>query len=279
MIPANEKHLTLVCYESGYGGDFFCALLDQALGNSKLKPTDGNNRYWFPNIPFSGCNLYAKNLQTIFSYYNKSRHSIELIDSQVGKIDWIDALKKIYDLCYDEDKGLFADNILHQIKSNLYLHNEFNVGNFHYMGNFPDFDVRKIHGNMHLIVLNTSNKIYHQYFNALAKIKTNFVIHKNVKILSTKDFFDWSSLRADIEIDSGKLFFEDSLDQTISETLSKLINKEIKIDIDALKNYRIENIKILTKYFGEDFMSLDVNSFKEKKFKLFNRIIDREDHQ
>jgi len=276
IISPNYKHLTLVCYRSGYGGDFLCALIDEALGNSTFKPRDANNRYWFENYVFSSCNHQIKSLHHIFSYYYK-QDSVQVIDTLVGKAEWADDIKKIYDMCYDEVEEYFVENILEHIRSGLNLENDFNVGNLHYMGEFPALDIRKIHDSLSVIILKTDSELYFQYFHAFSQIKTAFKVLKRAKVMK-KEIFDADPLPYATYIDAGKLFFEDSLDRNISEILSNAIGKKININVDELKRYRDDNIDVLSNYFGKDFMSLDAASFRERKLELFKRVASGEDN-
>lgn len=273
MIPADEKHLTLVCYRSGYGGDFLCALIDEALGNSIFKPRDGNNRYLFNNYIFSTCNDRIKNLHDIFSYYY-DQDSVQITDQILGVADWVDDIKMIYNMCYDENEQFFIDNIIYYIASGLRLPYRYNVGNLHYMGEFPAFDVSKIHSPMSIVTLKTENDLYFQYFHSFSQIKTNFKLLKRARMMK-KEVFDCDPIPNSRIIDAGKLFFEDSLDDTISDTLSEIIGREVNINIDELKRYRKDNIEVLARYFGDDFRTLDASSFR-RKLELYKRVADED---
>lgn len=268
------KHLTLVCYKSGYGGDFLCGLIDKALGNSSLKQRDGNNRYLFKNYVFDNCNQQIKSLHHIFSYYH-NQDSVNVIDGLAGKVDWADDLKRIYNVCYDDEEEIFIENITQHIKDGMNLPFEFNVGNLHYMGQFKPFDISKIHDPMTIIYLRTDDELYFHYFHAFSQIKTNFSVLKNLKIRK-KEFFDWKPLDNSLHIDPGKLFFEDTLDESISSILSNVIGKKIEIDTDTLKAYRDQNDNVLKEYFGDDYKLLDANSFRQKKLELFDKMSEIE---
>jgi len=126
---------------------------------------------------------------------------------------------------------------------------------------------------MSIIFLENNNDLYFHYFHVLSEIKLSYRNLKNRKYVN-KTPAEWDSPPYAINIDAGKLFFEDTLDNTISETLSKIIGKEIIIDIDELKRYRFDNEKILIQYFGEDFKSFDASSFMERKYELFNKVLN-----
>jgi len=270
VTQADNKHLTVVCYRSGYGGDFLCALLDEAFGNNKFIQRDLNNRYLFDNYVFASFNDQLKSLNVIFSYYYGE--DVNFVDSLVGKVKWIDGIKRIYNMCYDEDENIFIDNIMEYIKQSLYLPHQNNVGNLHInMGEFSFFDVRKIHNPISVIFLRTKSELYYQYFHAFSHIKTNFNVLKNTKVLK-KERFNWEPLPYAVEVDVGQLFFEDTLDDTISETLSNIVGKQIIIDLNELKKYRADNDKLLIKYFGSDYKSLDLEAFKKKKLELYDRV-------
>ena len=275
IIPLNDKHLTLVCYRSGYGGDFLCALIDEALGNMKLQTRDANNRYWLDNYVFASCNRQIKSLHHIFSYYY-GLDSVQVIDQLLGKAEWVDEIKTIYDMCYDENEQFFIENITHHITSGLNLPYKFNVGNLHYMGEFPAFDVSKIFSPMSVITLKTESDLYFQYFHSFSQIKTNFKVLKRAKVMK-KEVFDCEPIKNSVTIDAGKLFFEDTLDATISDTLSDIIGTKITINIDELKEYREDNVKVLKRYFGDDYKSLDAPSFRERKLQLFNKVANGKD--
>jgi len=277
VTQADEKHLTLVCYRSGYGGDFLCALIDEALGNSSFQLRDGNNRYWFDNYVFSSCNNQIKSLHHICSYYY-GQDSVQVIDQLLGVADWVDEIKMIYDMCYDENEQFFIDNIIYHIASGLRLPFRYNVGNLHYMGEFPAFDVGKIHNPMSIVTLKTENDLYFQYFHSFSQIKTNFKVLKRARVMK-KEVFDCEPIPNSRIIDAGKLFFEDSLDDTISDTLSEIIGREVKINIDELKRYRKDNVQVLARYFGDDFQSLDAASFRERKLELFRRVASGQELQ
>jgi len=267
MIEINKKHLTLICFRGGYGGDFLCGLIDQALNNSQLIQRDLNNRYSFYNYIFP-FDQKIKNLQGILRYYYAQK------DKKISRPNlWDDNYEKIYNMCYDEDAISFSNNILEYIKSLLHLKYEYNVGSIHFMGGVPTFDLRNIHDQMSIIFLENNNDLYFHYFHVLFEIKLNYRKLKNRKYVN-KTPAEWDSPPYAINIDAGKLFFEDTLDNTISETLSKIIGKEIIIDIDELKRYRFDNEKILIQYFGEDFKSLDASSFMERKYELFDSVLN-----
>lgn len=276
MTQADEKHLTLVCYRSGYGGDFLCALLDEALGNLKFDVRDANNRYWGKNYVFSSVNEQIKSLHHIFSYYY-NKDSVQVIDRLCGKADWADDIKMIYNICYDDNEELFIDNIVQYIASDLRLPYTHNVANIHYMGEFPAFDISKIFHPMSIISLKTESELYFQYFHSFSQIKTNFDVLKRAMTMK-KEVFDCEPIPNSKIIDVGKLFFEDSLDDTISNTLSEIIGREIKINIGELKRYREDNAKVLVRYFGNDYASLDASSFRQRKLELFKRVAEGEDN-
>lgn len=270
MTHLNEKHLTLVCYKSGYGGDFFCALLDEALGNQSFDVRDANNRYWGRNYPFSFVNEHVKSLHHIFSYYKKEQ-SFLLINELSEKVDWARSIKNIVEICYDEDESEFVNNLIQLISFNLNLPYKYNVANLHYMGEYDKFDVRKLHSPNLVLSLKTKNPLYYQYFHALSAIKTNFYILKNTS-LKQKEFFDEKNILYAHEIDVGNLFFTDEIDEKVSEELSYLLRVKIKFNKNELKDYKVKNKKILTKYFGEDFESMNSSEFREKKLKLFDMV-------
>lgn len=269
VIGLNDKHLTLVCYRSGYGGDFLCAMIDQALGNIKFEIRDANNRYWSTNYVFKIVNRYVKSLHHILSYYY-NKGSVEFIDSLANKIEWADDIKQIYDMCFDKDEDVFVSNLMYMIKSNMNLPHRYNVANLHYYGEFPALDVRSFHDPISVIFLTTENVLYQQYFHALSQIKTSFSVLKSGQ-MKRRDRLDWKPPPYAVEIDVGKLFFEDTLDDTISETLSNIVGTPLKIDTDELKDYRIKNDAVLKRYFGDDYSSMSVEEFKAEKFKLFEK--------
>jgi len=277
VTQADEKHLTLVCYRSGYGGDFLCALLDKALGNSQLLTRDANNRYWFNNYVFSTFNYQIKSLHHIFSYYY-DQDSVQVIDSLVGKIDWADEIKKIYDMCYDPDESYFIENVYDYIKTGMNLPYEYNVGNLHYTGEFQAFDLRRVHENMSVIFLKAEDPLHYQYFHAFSQIKTNFKVIKNSSAMK-KENFDWKPLPYASVIDAGKLFFEDSLDDKISSVLSEVVGKRVDIDVAELKRYRADNVEVLKRHFGDNFANMDASAFRAKKLELYARMAQGEDHQ
>jgi len=122
-----------------------------------------------------------------------------------------------------------------------------------------------------VLSLKTKNPLYYQYFHALSAIKTNFYILKNTS-LKQKEFFDEKNILYAHEIDVGNLFFTDEIDEKVSEELSYLLRVKIKFNKNELKDYKVKNKKILTKYFGEDFESMNSSEFREKKLKLFDMV-------
>ena len=270
MTQADEKHLTLVCYRGGYGGDFFCALLDEALQNSKFIQRDVNNRYVFNNYIFASNIDAIKSLNFIFLYYRKIKNGF--IDSLLYELDWADGIKKIHDMCYDEDESAFFYNVSQYLKDSLFLPNLYNVGNLHVnLTEFEYFDVRNIHNNMNVIFLDCKNELYSQYFRTFSHIKTGFSVLKKTKVFE-KEHIVWKAPEYAHIIDVGELFFENIKDSTISNTLSRIVGKEIKIDLDELESYRSDNDKLLIRYFGKDYKHMNVYEFKEKRFKLYDRV-------
>lgn len=277
MIPADEKHLTLVCYRSGYGGDFLCALLDQAVGNLPFDVRDANNRYWGKNYVFSVVNEHVKSLHHIFSYY-QGGDSVPVIDSLSEKFEWAGSIKKIIDMCYDEDEDEFIENLTHFISTSMRLPYKYNFGNLHFAGEFPKFNVRKLHNNMGVVFLKTDDPLYFQYFHALAYIKTNFQVLRSTR-LAKKEIFDSYPILDATEIDVGKLFFEDSLDDSISSTLSKVVGTDLKLDFNELKDYRAKNDLVLKTYFGDDYKSMDAETFRSQKLDLLRRVAAGENYK
>lgn len=265
----NNK-LIFVTYKGGNCGDFFCFLLNKALGNEDLSYQDDTNRCVFKNTAFIDHGI--KGLEEVFRRYNKHKYIMAVDQMDRTGLEYLDWTRRIHDFCYDEDRDQFIRNVRDYIAANLHVYDRNTVASIHYYDYFEGFNLSDVYQPSTTIQLITEDPLCHAYFFYLARYKQRFRLIRNAP-----DWYDFmddppmvNKLPYDVTVvDSGKLFFSSSYDDKAESILSNSLGLQIKFDRNVLNAYRESNEKILVDGFGENYRNMSLVEFRTARKKIF----------
>jgi len=291
--------LISICYPGGFGGDFFCNLLQINFDPNHIFLPDQNNKFeWKKGI------VKSKSINRILFFYKNlilnEKNNYENIENSVYK-DYkifiekytIDFIKTIY----DEDFNIFKKNYIQYIRNahiGHYSTNQYNIINNHYDLPIENFSMHEVFPDALIYFLYAENKYNTILFSFLEIIK-NFKLY-NTNIFDPEIFFsiviekrkliNYKPFDNMIGIDAGKLFLENNdYVNEVEQIFSNTLNRKIKLDRTILNDYKknnkniikqslniFENIHeisnekivkiILENYFIENKLSLQNDKFK-----------------
>jgi len=268
------NRLIFVTYKGGNCGDFFCSLLDKALGNQNTSFQDETNRCNYGNPAYIDHGI--KGLEEVFRRYNKHKYitAVDQMNDKTG-LEHLEWTKRIHDFCYDEDRHEFIKNVRQYISSNLIVNSANTVASIHYYDDFDGFKLTDVYDPSIVFQLMTSNPLHHSYFFYLARYKQRFALIKN-----SPDWYDFKEdapmvkeLRDNVTvIDSGKFFLTSTYDDEMESIVSNRLGFEVRFDKDLLNKYRRDNEKIMTDSFGKNYRDMSLDEFRQKRKKIFERM-------
>lgn len=282
------SNLIVIGYAAGYGGEFFHSLLASNYTNYKpilresnhLNNSDLNNWYTVDNYNSLG---YLKCLDSVVDHCGDLITGENKTQTSVASVNG----KKYMSLIWEKDPLLLIENLIYFCRQQ-YDTNKPKIINFHYHERlrhhnlFPNLTMNNIFPNSKKIRL-VGDKYYHDLFSLLYLFKTN-AITVNKKIGNTNlDFFIDGALpkrRKEfigkpfedfVDVDVGKLFFEDDKNIILTEALlSEITGTNIAINKhDILKKYKHKNLLILKNILGNDFLK---NSEERNTELVFNYV-------
>lgn len=287
--------LIVIGYPAGYGGEFFSSILVSNFDAYKpiqRKSAHVNNdklKNWYT---FDGYNSIGslKSLDSILC------HCGDLIDqSNSDKVKIVSRYAKPHiDIIWDSDPKVLIENLTYVCRDhvNYYKPKIINVHYHERLRNheiFGSFTLNDIFPGSTKFRMACSS-YYHDLFTLLYVFKTN-AIYENINMGNDdKDFFFECALperRKDfigkpfedfIDIDVGKLFFEDDFNVDLTEQqLSSVLNKKIDLNKKEItENYKPRNINILKDILGANFMD---NSEETNTQLVFDYVSTKFDEQ
>ena len=279
-----------VCYPGGFGGDFFCNLLQMNYDPSHTFLPDKNNMFAWPTnysdtIKFEFERRFLKKTNEVFNCYDKKN---VFFGNEVNATN----IKSFVNILYDEDRAIFIKNYIQFVRNCYYRGyvQEKHISNFHYTMPIKNFSIHKVFPSSFNIFLYSKNTEYSVLFYLLLFFKlasdsqkTNLSIPFNIKkngkkIIGKKEtilFYKRGYSNCDnmIGIDVGKLFFEyDGYENEAEQILSDALNRKIVLDKNVLNEYKKNNIKLIQRYAGIKNI-LDICP-KEISNKILNNYIE-----
>jgi len=253
--------LISICYPGGFGGDFFCNLLQINFDPNHTFLPDQNNKFeWKKGI------IKSKSINRILFFYKNlilnEKNNYENIEDSVyrdyknfTKKYTIDFIKTIY----DEDFDIFKKNYIQYIRNahiDHYSTNKYNIINNHYDLPIENFSMHEVFPDALIYFLYAENKYNTILFYFLEIIK-NFKLY-NTNSFDPKIFFsiviekrkliNYKPFDNMIGIDAGKLFLENSdYVNEVEQIFSNTLNRKIKLDRTILNNYKKNNKNIIKK--------------------------------
>ena len=260
-----NTNLILVNYLGGYGGDFFCNLLHNAIDPSYSFETTGLNKY---ETSHHEKYKYIKLLGVIIQRYRSERQGRNTDDMNLVKsvhqrninVPWLWA-EKMYSICYDKDPQTFYQNLKQAIRQELpYPKNNLVIANYHNARFAHLLDMNQIIPKSKNILLYTNSLKYHCLFDLLGLYKKQFMFLKQAAESSHLDpniVFEYKASKQPIppndnylSIDAGRLFFETGIEDQTNAALSEYLGCDIVLNHEMLYKYRKNNIKILNSLVG-----------------------------
>ena len=274
-----NTNLIIVNYKGGYGGDFFCNILQKAIDPSHTFTPSATNQFDVSHK--FGEWSWLKELGNLVQ-----RH----MDEQLNRgLDYSLAIRNlswsyadgIYKICYDPDISVFANNVADFLKQKMiYPTDKVVVCNYHNTihKNLIHFDLTRIFPQSKGIFLRTDSLKYHALFQLLALYKNDYKpLRKVARYLvnnMSPDIYQYNASsdrpepfsNTDFAIDSGRLFFDMDIINKINKDLSIYLNCEIKLDDQIIKHYRQKNLDIINRTIGnvDDLSDYDVKVAVEK---------------
>jgi hypothetical protein len=240
--------LSVICYPGGYGGDFFCNLLQLNYDpNHIFSPNEKNKFEW--GIP----GLAGKRINPILRFHNDTLLSEYLFSKGIkDAIQYRSFIEKIY----DEDFYKFKKNYI-QYNRNLamakYLNNS-PILSYHYTTPNTDFSMHEMFPGASIFLLYTEKFEVNFFFKLLETIKNNdlsLVRLENLKthigsIITNQNNYNFVIKKYElfdnmIGIDAEKLFFEDGYEEEIEKILSDNLGRKIILNRNLLKKYKKDN--------------------------------------
>lgn len=256
----------VVGYDGGYGGDYFSMLLySNFMREYQIEPYKQvqphnkifNNHYKHIYNPA----IYSKVIKNLSIFLQYCYLKVEKNNKNVNK------LKKIF---FGDDFNYFFDvnpnNVIDNISSFFNSTINYNIDNvtaIHYFtsppGTFKNFTFEKVYPNSIKFRL-VSNKFYRVLFQTLSifKNKTPLILQQDYQVLNNEFNTEFLEPLEDfIDIDSGKLFFEDvKYIEQIEKKLSEILNKNINLKKNHIINtYKIKNHHILSHILGPNYLN------------------------
>jgi len=274
-------------YPGGYGGEFFCHLLNKSLNKRSLTTIEFNehSKYtWRNDIYPSELNHAFKCIGKTLREYKREYRKIRKEDNR----DWTDTLytrddkspvligvEKVVSMLYDDDKKQFMQNYVDFLR---YFYKEkskeidYQIYCFHYDINEPRLYINRVFPGCTSYVLHASTKRHAVYFrildaykNFLTRADNEFKEHDegNVRDYMSGYARPWPPLFPTNVIDMGKFVFEDTEDSTVllENQMSSVQNTRVEFNRQILDNYRKKNKKII-----DDFLCVeDADELDEKE--------------
>jgi hypothetical protein len=255
--------LIIVCYSAGFGGDFFCNLLQINYDPNHTFSPDKNNKFsWiYKNSPRHGPKILIKKIHTIFKYYKAIKNNYE-DKFLIEEFDWshkltLRIMKEIMNIIYDEDFNTFKQNYIEFVRNITYLEylqKECVIINTHSLEVLNFINIRNIFPESLIVNLFVKKNEYAllnlllgriKNFNEEKKDRVKRVLKLDIEKYLTKD----NSYDTIIGIDVGKLFFEDGYEDEAENILSTKLNREMKLNRKMIEKYKKGNIDLLGKTF------------------------------
>jgi hypothetical protein len=287
--------LSIICYKGGYGGDFLCNLLYQNYNEKHLvSPKTKENQFDFTLLDAGYTHPCLKNIKDLFSLHKDSKNKfnsikltefdrIEIKKNNSKKLikeifDYEDLLK-IYNILYDEDPNIYAENVSHYLRDIFYkgYKEKKYIARMHWHHpTYDNFQLSKVFPGANVFLLVTDNMIYHNFFTLLTFVKNNQMYY--YKLLNDSTFIDMftdekkvvkNSFDNMIPLDVGKLFFEDEYEKNIEEILSDTLQKKIILNRQLLQKYKKNNMTIIENIIGKENMKNHTPSLILEKVGIF----------
>ena len=244
--------LVVINYPAGYGGDFFCNLLNMNYDPNHKFAGNSNNKFEWHTVDWYN---HFKKTGILFSVYEcDDKEKLWETYSKYTSNKIVKHSKKLFAILYDEDPDIFKENYIQYIRNSLYKgYNEgkFIVNTHSSKAGKMLFEVLPGAIMFHLI----ANKIEHACLFVLLfvikeknyedkKLWIDF-LYNNIEMFSIKYTFDNM-----ITIDVGKLFFENGYEEEAENIFSNALNRNITLNRTILSNYKKNNIELLAKNFN-----------------------------
>lgn len=256
--------LITVNYSGGAGGEFFCNLLEAALENKRFGAlADQNNKYSFS---------FKFNIVNGIGYYQSP-----FILYRLHKDD---NYRSLFEKVYDADNKTIEDNVMYTNMYRLFLHvndpddnvtkenivnayrtfvapsENYKISFSHNIKHYtPGLTLSDIYPNSKNILLTVTNLSHLNLFWFLGWYKNNPKLSPALReityyysnVVSDPKFLDENKIYMD------KIMFMDNLEDYVAEInqmISTLLGRSISLDLQALKDYRSANQKIIRDYFS-----------------------------
>lgn len=275
------KHV-IICYESGYGGDFLSGLIDKSLNLTEGPDftDESTNRWKHESEDFYGFPI--KNINYLISlrrYGNRILHgALDAAAGNKGSVKHLKTLNTVYDMIKDPDYEVFIENLKFFI-SNVDTSKKHVVTNSHYTFRVDKFSIWDIAKNVAPFMLTTeSDGRFCMLFELLGLYKKNWQFHVSKAERITKEeviLRNTSGLRPrnvdDVPcVFVDKLFFHEEYDQA-ENTLSENIGTPVNLDRKLLRYYAARNNEILCDLLGSDYFDLSDSNLKNRIIDVYNR--------
>jgi hypothetical protein len=173
-------------------------------------------------------------------------------------------MKKIMNIIYDEDFDTFKKNHIQFIRNCMYedyLQKKYIIRNTHYIEALKYINMVDIFPGCLIVILFVKNNEYALLNLLLDRIKNKKIEEKKDQVNLVLQTYHMNNLTVHysnflsnsydkfIEVDVGKLYFEDGYEDEAEKILSAKSNIEIKLDREMIKKYRKGNMDLLAKTY------------------------------
>ena len=292
--------MIIVGFKGGFGGDLFASILDSNFNRkTKIKKQITYNNSSIDNMhaypahlaELKGLHYLLFSLDVQLFPNNKTTEDAFI---QFHKANFVN---RCFNMVFDTDPEQIIENIIYYGRT-LYEHNKPKVWCTHYCSRppatFKNFTMERMFPGSTKLRLWCEPK-YHDLFSALAffkldeapinkhtvnmihNSKINYVVYE--EHLTTPDRFDYLNEPFEdfIDIDVGKLFFEDDSNVDIIEKqLSDICGQKIDLNKSYICNeYKVKNNNILETILGPNYLN---NSIETNLSLFMKHVRKREEH-
>ena len=277
-------------YPGGYGGEFFCHLLNTAINKRSrlaVKCNEHSKYTWkndiYPNELNHAFKCIGKTMREYKREYRKKRKEdnrdwTDILYARNNKSPVLLGVEKVVATLYDDDKKQFMDNYKDFLR---FFYKEkpkevdYQIYCFHYDINEPQLYLNHVFPGCTSYVLHAPIKRHAIYFrildaykNFLTRADNEFEEHAagNVRDYMTSYARPWPPLFPTKVIDMGKFVFEDSEDSTsdLENQMSSIQDTKVSFDRQMIDTYRKKNKKIIDDFLGvEDADEVPENKLLE----------------
>ena len=276
--------LLLLCYKGGYCGDFITNLALNGFGLSSDYSVEDPliNKYRFDN---SGWGLPTKGLTELFEMHMDPVYEDlfrNIAATSLKNHDYYKNIVSIFNICHDQDFGVFKQNVMHFMRQSITLKSPLTVGNVHFYRDVENFVLKDIHEGVNPILIGTEDLKYHYLFNCLLYLKTKYdydlfnpkTVNEKQMLLDNivKDKSIVTPLPNMEFIDAGKLLFEDcEYENVLVSMLERLGGVQFNLDVEKFENYKQITKESLETFLGSSFLYDD---YKTLASKIHDRVMN-----